>query len=242
MKSLELNNDLKAMITEAVEDNNFKERFIEIPEEAKLEFLDSQEAYFDTQSNNLLTLKKDETSLFKEKTLQIFKEMVHGSSLSGCEIHNTWFQTIQTEIIYEENIELCITRAMIKAYLSCNPRIQEPILKIEVLTPYTYLPNAYEILAKRDADFIDEERSSSSNTKSIIANLPAQKSLGLNRELLAETEGRYILNINFSHWKILESNPLEEGSEGYKKVKELRQKNGLEIETMSNIIKLANGS
>ena len=51
--------------------------------------------------------------------------------------------------------------------------------------------------------------------------------LGFDEYLRAVTTGKYSANYIFSHWKDLEGDPLEDGSEANKVVREVRIRKGL---------------
>ena len=71
------------------------------------------------------------------------------------------------------------------------------------------------------------ETVSSTGTTTLIAELPALESLGFDNELRSATNGAGFCALEFLHWRLIDSDPLKEGTFANKLLAAKRKEKGL---------------
>lgn len=120
-------------------------------------------------------------------------------------------------------------RVLKGAMLSSKPRLQEPIYLCTIKTLESLRGEIHTILGNKRGKVISDEYEN--ETMIIIkAYLPVAESFGFTDYLSAETSGRALPSISFSHWETIMSDPYEEGSMANELVKSIRKSKGLDPE------------
>lgn len=112
--------------------------------------------------------------------------------------------------------------------MSGGPALMEPIYEVHIRVSRAQLSGVYVCLAKRKAEVLKTEEVGSNGLMfDVIAHLPVRESFGFTGDLRAETSGQAFPQLNFSHWKVVDGNPLEEGTLANTLVHEVRKRKGL---------------
>lgn len=113
------------------------------------------------------------------------------------------------------------------AFLEAQPRLMEPIFLCTVKTEEERRGDVYTCFGNRRGRVIADDYDYG-NMITIKAHLPVAESFGFTTYLRDETQGRAQPMTAFSHWEILDSDPLEEGSEANEIVKQIRLRKGMD--------------
>jgi elongation factor 2 len=109
-----------------------------------------------------------------------------------------------------------------------KPVLMEPMYEVSIRVPRSQISGVYVCLAKRKAEVLKTDEVGSNGLMfNITAHLAVRESFGFTEALRADTSGQAFPQLNFSHWKIVDGNPLEEGSVANKLVQEVRKRKGL---------------
>ena len=113
--------------------------------------------------------------------------------------------------------------------LKCSPRLMEPIYKCVITVPDVNAGKIYSLVTgkERRGIVIDETYKDGSSDKVITCHLPVAGSFGFNGDLKGATGGKGFATMAYSHWSVINSDPLEEGSYANKLVTEIRKRKGL---------------
>ncbi len=121
-------------------------------------------------------------------------------------------------------------RACFGAMLMAEPILLEPIYKVQVQVPESYLGNVYKVLTKRRGRVIDTTRREGTPLNIIFAEVPVTESFGITTELRSETSGFAFSQMVFSHWEKVPGDPMKPeeqgGSLARKYVLETRKRKG----------------
>jgi U5 small nuclear ribonucleoprotein component len=93
--------------------------------------------------------------------------------------------------------------------LLANPRILEPILLAEVLSPQDCLEIIYNILLRRRAHVIKEEPKGGTPFTVLTIEIPALESFGFETDLRTATIGQAMVLSTFDHWALVPGDPLD---------------------------------
>ena len=113
--------------------------------------------------------------------------------------------------------------------LKCAPRLMEPIYKCTITVPDVNAGSIYSLVTgkERRGTVIDEAYKEGSSDKVITCYLPVSGSFGFNAALKGSTGGKGFASMSYSHWNIINSDPLEEGTYANKVVNEIRKRKKL---------------
>eukprot|EP00923_Selenidium_pygospionis_P028054 GHVN01050618.1.p1 GENE.GHVN01050618.1~~GHVN01050618.1.p1 ORF type:complete len:1256 (-),score=339.45 GHVN01050618.1:1267-5034(-) len=91
-------------------------------------------------------------------------------------------------------------------------RIVEGMLRLELNIEEDVLGRAYDVLAKRRAQVINQTLREGTSTFRVEAKIPVSTSFGLGHELRTHAKGDVSLHLQFSHWEVIEMDPFPEAS------------------------------
>ena len=118
-------------------------------------------------------------------------------------------------------------RLLYACQLTASPRLLEPIYFVEITCPRHVVKGCYSSIMKRRGEILEEIPRERSNLVVVKAYLPVAESFGFDSALRSETGGEAFPMMIFHHWKLVEGDPLKEGSFANKIVKQIRQRKGL---------------
>ncbi len=121
-------------------------------------------------------------------------------------------------------------RACFGAMLMAEPILLEPVYKIQVQVPETYLGNVYKVITKRRGRVVDTTKREGTPLNIIVGEIPVTESFGITTELRSETSGFAFSQMVFDHWEKVPGNPSKPeeqgGSLARKFVEETRKRKG----------------
>lgn len=119
----------------------------------------------------------------------------------------------------------CSTRVMYSSMLTASPRLMEPIYLVEIECPIEVVSKIYSVISQRKGEILEE--TGDANTSKITGYLPVCESIGFTAFLREETQGKAFPQCSFSHWQIIDDDPLTPGTRSYNIVKDVRKRKGL---------------
>jgi len=120
-------------------------------------------------------------------------------------------------------------RVFYASQLTAQPRIQEPIFKVEIQCPDSCTGKVYSVMTRKRGQVTDEQ-ASGGNQVNLKATLPVLESFGFTAFLRQETGGQAFPQMMFSHYETISTNPLDAGSKAEELVKITRKRKGLKEE------------
>jgi len=118
-------------------------------------------------------------------------------------------------------------RCIYACQMKSKPALLEPMYKCEITVPLQAVAGVYSTLnARRGTVESNEQRFGTPLTK-IVAFLPVLESFGFAQLLRQNTSGQAFPQMIFSHWSVLNGDPMDESSHCYSVVAEVRQRKGL---------------
>lgn len=126
---------------------------------------------------------------------------------------------------------------MFAAQLTGKPAIMEPIYLIEIQVPKKYVGTIYGCLNQKRGKIISEENSIG-ELYIIKGYLPVMESFGFSGYIREQTSGQAFPQLNFSHWEIMNGDPLDPNSKVGQIVRQVRKRKGLsdEIPTLDKFL------
>lgn len=117
-------------------------------------------------------------------------------------------------------------KAFYASQLSAEPRLVEPIYKVEIQTTEQTLGGVNNVVNRRRGVILNIQRSVGS-MYTVTCNLPVLESFGLTDDLRAATQGQAFLQCAFDRWQLINQNPYEVDSNVHKIITDIRKRKGL---------------
>jgi elongation factor 2 len=151
-----------------------------------------------------------------------------GEPLRGVRI-NLQDVTLHADAIHRGMGQILPTtrRVVCGAVLTGKPRLMEPMYKCTITVPESSAGSVYGLVSNRRGIIEEDAYDDSGIRKIITTSLPVAESFGFEAELKSTTGGKGFTTLTFSHWKIINSDPLEEGSMANNIVNKIRERKGL---------------
>ena len=164
-----------------------------------------------------LGFETDKTKLgaVKNSIVQGFQWATREGPLCEEPIKNVKFKLLSgqfaDEPIYRGGGQIIPTsrRAAYSSFRLANPRILEPILVAEVISPPDCLEIIYNILLKRRAHVVKEELKGGTPFTILTIEIPALESFGFETDLRTATIGQAMVLTAFDHWALAPGDPLD---------------------------------
>jgi len=121
-------------------------------------------------------------------------------------------------------------RVFYACQMSAETRFQEPIFLVDIQAPENALGGIYSVLNQRRGQVISEEQRPGTPLYKVEAYLPVLESFGFTEKLRASTGGQAFPQCVFDHWEVVPSDPLDEDSNGWDIMMDIRKRKGLKIE------------
>lgn len=128
-----------------------------------------------------------------------------------------------------DQIMPAIRKAMYASMYTAGPRLMEPIYLAEIQCPLEVVGKVYSVMTRRRGTVIEENQGAMDQVN-LKAYLPVAESIGFTAFLRSETGGKAFPQCTFSHWEIINQNPLEEGTKANEIVKDIRKRKGMPVE------------
>jgi elongation factor 2 len=145
---------------------------------------------------------------------------IHDVTLHADAIHRGGGQIIPTT-----------RRVMYAAQMKAETRFMEPMFLCEIEVPTDKMGGCYTVLNQRRGEIdYSKEVESTGPLGHLRAFVPVAESFGFAAKLRQATQGEAFPQMVFDHWKIVESDPLEEDSRSYDIVMEVRRRKAMKME------------
>jgi elongation factor 2 len=113
------------------------------------------------------------------------------------------------------------------SFLSSQPRLMEPIYLCEIECTEEVAGSIYGIVARRRGVVIGSTADYKSRTTTYQVHLPVAESIGFTAFLRGETGGQAFPQCTFSHWDIVDSDPLDPNTVAGRIVKDVRSRKNM---------------
>jgi elongation factor 2 len=129
-------------------------------------------------------------------------------------------------------------RCLYAAMLTAQPVLQEPVYLVEISCPESAIGGIYSCLNRRRGHVFSEQQRVGTPIYTVKAYLPVMESFGFTADLRSQTSGQAFPQCVFSHWQVLQGNPMEAGNKSYEVVHNTRKRKGLKegIPTLDNFL------
>jgi len=121
----------------------------------------------------------------------------------------------------------CARNVFNACQVASNPRMMEPMYKVNILVPANAQAGVYVALNKRRGKVVKMKERKGTHLVKIQAFLPVMESFGFAELLRNSTGGQAFPQMKFSHWKVVSGDPYKEGSTANKIVMDVRKRKGL---------------
>lgn len=111
--------------------------------------------------------------------------------------------------------------------LTGEPRLMEPVYKVEIQVPTEAASGIYSVLNKRRGQTLGATDITGTPLQNVQAHLPVNESFGFAAHLRKATGGQAFPQCVFDHWQVMNSDPLKEGEKAAVIVSEARKRKGL---------------
>lgn len=222
--------DGKELTRQCIKDYNF-----EVADAKRLWAMGMEEA---TQTNVLTDESKGVDYLDKVKgsIMNSFQQYIGKGVLTGEPLRGVHLKLIDGQIHSDpmhrgaDEIEPIVRKCIYGSMISGQPRLVEPMFLCEITCPTGDVGTVYGFMSQRRAEIFSEEPNETTPMTVLKAYLPVAESFGFTDALRGATHGRAFPTCVFDHWKIIESDPYEEGSMAYKIVQKIRKRKGMNPE------------
>lgn len=119
-------------------------------------------------------------------------------------------------------------RVIYASTLVAEPRLLEPIFLVDITCPQEVIGGIYGVMNQRRGVVFSEEPRPGTPLVELKSYLPVSESFGFTSALRANTSGKAFPQCVFSHWEILEGNPLIPGKP-QDTVLKIRDRKGLKV-------------
>jgi elongation factor 2 len=108
---------------------------------------------------------------------------------------------------------------MFQGFLSANPILLEPIMKLDMKVPQDFLGNVTRIIAGKRGKIISLEQTD--QTMHLVAEIPVAETFDLSDQLRSATAGKAFWGTEFARWSPVPSSMLAET------IRKIRERKGL---------------
>merc|ERR1711981_298169 len=158
--------------------------------------------------------------------------------MRGCKF-NILDVTLHADAIHRGAGQIMPTtrRVLYASQLRAQPRLQEPIFRVEVQCPQIVSGGVYSTITPKRGIILKEEQIIGTPMVTIEATLPVAESFGFSTALRAATGGQAFPQCSFSHYETLENDPFNEGGQCSNIIKSVRERKGVRaLETLESEI------
>jgi elongation factor 2 len=138
--------------------------------------------------------------------------------------------TLHTDAIHRGGGQIlpATNKVICASMLMARPRLMEPIYLVEIECPVEMTSKIYSVFSQRKGTILDEENDAYG--AKIKGHLPVCESIGFTAFLRAETQGKAFPQCSFSHWQIIDDDPLVKGTRSNELVEITRKRKGMKSE------------
>jgi len=120
-------------------------------------------------------------------------------------------------------------RAMFACQIKSEPRLMEPMYVCDITVPNHAVAGVYTTLNQRRGIVEGKEDRPGTPLCKVKAFLPVLESFGFTQLLRQNTSGQAFPQMIFSHWQMVNGNPMEDGSQANTIALDVRERKGLKV-------------
>jgi len=148
-------------------------------------------------------------------------------NMRGCifEVHDV---VMHADAIHRGGGQIIPTarRVLYAALLTAKPRLVEPVFLVEIQAPEGALGGIYSTMNQKRGMVFEEMQRPGTPIYNVKAYLPVAESFGFTAALRAATQGQAFPQCMFDHWDLINSTPLEPGTQAFNLVGAIRKRKG----------------
>lgn len=114
--------------------------------------------------------------------------------------------------------------------LCASPKFQEPIYLVDIAIPSSVISGVYQCLSQRRGVIFEENSVQGTPLLNLKAYLPVSESFGFTQHLRSLTSGQAFPQCVFSHWELINQDPLDVKTKAYELLMNIRKRKGLKLE------------
>ena len=154
--------------------------------------------------------------------------MLADENMRNCRF-NIYDVTLHADSIHRGAGQIIPTarRCIYACALTGEPRLMEPIYRVEIQCPENAMGGIYGVLNRRRGHVVEEMNIPGTPMYMIKAMLPVNESFGFTADLRSNTGGQAFPQCIFDHWGVMQVDPLEPGSKTAEIVTKTRTRKGL---------------
>jgi elongation factor 2 len=118
-------------------------------------------------------------------------------------------------------------RAIYASVLTAEPRLVEPIYRVEIQCPEEVIGGIHGVLEKRRGHVTEQQQIAGTPMFIIKGELPVNESFGFTADLRSSTSGKAFPQLIFSHWKVLAEDPFDSSSKAANFIADVRKRKGM---------------
>lgn len=122
-----------------------------------------------------------------------------------------------------------IKRVMYACQIASGPRLMEPIYSIEITVPKSAQHGVYRALEEVGGELDNIQDQAATEFTLITASVPVRSAFRFQSILRQYTSGRAFPKQEFSGWRLIDEDPMKQGTDGYKILMDVRRRKGLRI-------------
>lgn len=155
---------------------------------------------------------------YKDIIIKGFQWAIKEGPLCDEQINDVKFKIIDISFAKEEidrnnsQIIQMVRNACHASLLIGEPKLLEPIYKIEIIVNFEVVDSLDVIIEKRRGFFVEKERIDGSPLWKVIGYIPVIESVGLEVDLRLSTRGLAYPQLIFSKWESVPGNPLDDSA------------------------------
>jgi elongation factor 2 len=140
--------------------------------------------------------------------------------------------TLHTDAVHRGGGQIIPTarRVYLAAQYTAEPRLLEPIYKVEIQCPQLVIGGIYATLSKRRGTVVEEMPKTGTPLYMVTAHLPVMDSFGFTADLRSNTGGQAFPQMMFSHWTVLHGDPFDAASKAAEVILKTRERKGIPVE------------
>ena len=120
-------------------------------------------------------------------------------------------------------------RAMYACQIASEPRLMEPIYSIKIDVPKSAQHGVYQALEQVGGELENVQDRIATELTAITVSVPVRSSYRFNSLLRKYTSGRAFGKEEFAGWRLIDGDPMQEGTDGYKVLMDVRKRKGLKL-------------
>ena len=168
----------------------------------------------------------------RDNLVSSFTELASSGPLAAEQMRGVLFEVVDvkyhSDSVHRRADQICpmMRRACFAALLTSSPRLTEPVSKLEVSCPDTALAAVCRVIKKRQGQIVDDICAEGTPVHTVKSTMAVANSFGFCTELRSATSGRAFAQCSFSHWQVIDDDPLKASSSTSAILRDIRTRKG----------------